>query len=113
MTTKRFLIVLPRRIGDAGVTRASQLRLRSERERSILEAAENCDATSDGRHTGELGPCEPLPEEHDSGEHGEGGELRREDGADRDAVAGADREGGKPSNLAHAREHHPRRDTSG
>src|SRR6266545_2633806 len=74
------------------------------RPASTLEAAEDRDAAGDGRHTGELDPCEPLAEEDDSGERGEGGELRREDSADRDTVTGANREGGKPSDLARARD---------
>src|SRR5438105_11078508 len=82
------------------------------RPASALEAAEDRDAAGDGRHASELGPGEPLAEEDDSSERGEGGELRREDGADRDTVTGADREGGKPSDLARAREHHPRRGPS-
>src|SRR5436305_11267903 len=74
------------------------------RPASTLEAAEDCDAAGDGCHTGELGLCEPLAEEDDSGERREGGELRREDGADRDAVAGADRGGRKPPDLPRPRE---------
>ena len=56
---------------------ASQCREGAPRYRRglTLEAAEDCDAADDGRHSGELGPCEPLAEEDDSGERGESGEL--------------------------------------
>ena len=55
---------------------------------------------SDRRDAGELESRDPLVEEDVGREDGECGELRRQNGADRDAVAGAGCEGGDAADLA-------------